>query len=127
MIRRFTLLLLTMSFAGPAVADSRTVTWTGWFSDRDCAAPRVARGEFGPNGTTCVKKCLDRGVAAVFVSEQARGMFAVNGYATVKEDVGYYVKLTGVVDEGAKTISVTSVERLSEIGGMCGVPSKRKK
>ena len=30
-------------------------------------------------GTTCVKKCLDAGATAVFVSEQATDMFEVEG------------------------------------------------
>lgn len=63
---------------------------------------------------------------AVFISEQAKAMFVVKDHPTLKEDVGYHVELTGVVDEEAKTVSVRSVKRLSEVTNVCGVPKKRK-
>jgi len=108
-----------------ANAEPKAVTWTGWFSDITCAKGRVETGEIGPNNTVCVKKCLDEGAAAVFISEQAKAMFEVKDYPTVKEDVGHHIELTGVVDEAAKTLSVTSVKRLSEVTNMCGVPKKK--
>jgi hypothetical protein len=114
------------SIGSTASAEPKAVTWTGWFSDITCAKGRVANGEIGPNNTVCVKKCLDEGAAAVFISEQAKAMFVVKDHPGVKEDVGYHVELTGVVDEDAKTVSVTSVKRLSEVTNMCGVPPKKK-
>ena len=106
-------------------ADERkTVTWTGWFSDAQCA--RVTNGEVKPNNTVCVKKCLDAGSAAVFLSEQAKAVFTVKDHPAVKEDVGYRVELTGTVDEAAKTISATSVKRLEEVVNLCAVTPKKK-
>jgi hypothetical protein len=108
-----------------AIAEPKAVTWTGWFSDITCAKGRVERGDIGPNNTVCVKKCLNEGAVAVFISEQAKAMFVVKDHQTLNEDVGYHVELTGVVDEEAKTVSVTSVKRLSEVTNVCGVPKKR--
>jgi hypothetical protein len=108
-----------------AIAEPKAVTWTGWFSDITCAKGRVDNGEIGPNNTACVKKCLDEGATAVFISEQAKAMFVVKDHPTLKEDVGYHVELTGVVDEEAKTVSVKSVKRLSEVTNVCGVPKKK--
>jgi hypothetical protein len=105
---------------------TRTEVWTGWFSDKQCArinadeAPR-------PNGTACVKKCLDSGSPAVFISEQARKIYVVRDHAAVKSDVGYYVEITGVVNEEANTVSIKSVKRLSEVTAMCLRPKKLKK
>jgi hypothetical protein len=100
-----------------------STTWTGWFSDKQCArvlpdkAPR-------PNGTACVKKCLDEGSVPVFISEQAKGVYEVRDYPSVKDDVGYYLQIEGEVDEKAKTVSVKSVKRLSEVTSMCQIPKK---
>jgi hypothetical protein len=115
-----------MHAASPAGADEKVDTWTGWFSDLSCAAPYVARGEIAPNNPGCVKKCLDKGVPPVFVSEQAKALFEVKDYPSVKEDVGYHVEVTGVVDRAARAISIRSVKRLSYTGALCALPKKPK-
>src|SRR5919109_209741 len=53
------------------------VTWTGWFSDKGCAASKIKSGNISPNGTECVKKCLTNGETPVFISEQAKAMYDV--------------------------------------------------
>lgn len=124
MIRPIGMALALAAFL-PAVqpAQITTETWTGWFSDKQCA--RVRDGETPrPNGTACVRKCLDEGVPAVFISEQAKAVFEVRDYPSAKEDVGWYVQVTGEVDAKAKTVSVKSVKRLSEVTSMCAIPKK---
>lgn len=112
-------LLLT----SPLSAQAEVVKWTGWVSDKGCA--RITPGELPrPNGTACVKKCLDEGAPAVFISEQARAIYEVRSPASVKDDVGYYLEITAEVDEKAKTISVKSVKRLSEVTASCLLPKK---
>ena len=111
--------------AAQSASEPKTTTSTGWFSDKGCAAPRVARGEIGPNNPVCVKRCLDDGEVPVFVSEQAKAMFDVEDYATVKDDVGYRVEVTGIVDEEAKTITVKSVKRLEAVPVTCARPTKK--
>jgi hypothetical protein len=118
-------LVAAAGMASTAKAESKAVTWTGWFSDITCAKGRVENGVIAPNNTICVKKCLGEGAKAVFISEQAKAMFEVKDHATVIEDVGYHVELKGVADGAAKTVSVTSVRRLSEVTNMCGVPKKK--
>ena len=80
-----------------------------------------------PNGTVCVKKCLKEGAAPVFLSEQANAAYDVQNHASIAEDVGHRVKVTGVIDEKAKSISVRSVKRLSEVTALCLLPRKRAK
>ena len=99
-------------------------TWTGWFSDKQCARVRPDE-EPRPNGTACVKKCLAEGSPAVFISEQVNAVYEVRDYPAAMDDVGFRVEVTGNVDEKAKTISVTSVKRLSKVTAMCLVPKKR--
>jgi hypothetical protein len=109
----------------PAEPSQTTQTWTGWFSDKQCARIRAGE-EPRPNGTACVKKCLDGGAPAVFISEQAKAIYEVRDYASVKDDVGYYLEITAAVDEKAKTVSVKSVKRLSEVTPMCLLPRKSR-
>lgn len=112
---------------GMAAGRTETTTrWTGWFSDQGCAAAKVDSGNITPNGTTCVRKCLNEGATPVFVSEQAKAMYEVKDHATLMDDLGYRLEVTGVVDEKAKTVSVRSVKRLSEIVQMCALPRKDK-
>jgi hypothetical protein len=111
--------------AAPTASEPKITTSTGWFSDKGCAAPKVARGQIGPNNPVCVKRCLDDGAEPVFVSEQAEALFDVKDYAAVKDVVGYRVEVTGIVDEEAKTITVKSVKRLEEVVTLCYRPKKK--
>lgn len=126
MLRVITLAALLMIPArGTEPTRTTTETWTGWFSDKQCARVRPDE-EPRPNGTACVKKCLDEGSPAVFISEQAKAVYDVRDYASAKDDVGFRVEITGEVDEKAKAVSVKSVKRLSEVTAMCLVPKKRR-
>ena len=126
MLRVITLAaLLMIPSRGTEPTRTTTETWTGWFSDKQCARVRPDE-EPRPNGTACVKKCLDEGSPAVFVSEQAKAVYEVRDYASAKDDVGFRVEITGEVDEKAKAVSVKSVKRLSEVTAMCLVPKKRR-
>lgn len=103
-----------------------TVTLTGWFSDEGCAKGRVASGVIGPNNPDCVKKCLDKGARAVFISEQGKEMLIVTGYQKAADDLGYHVEITGVPDLAAKSISVQTVKRIGEYQGpSCARPKKK--
>ena len=119
-------LVLSASTLGAWPGRSETVTWSGWFSDKQCAEAKVKAEEVTPNGTACVKKCLDEGATPVFVNPTTRTLYDVKDHPSVKEDVGYYLELTGVVDEAAKTISVRSVKRLGDVIQMCARPPKKK-
>ena len=124
----FTLLLVATASPLPDVAaQSELRTMTGWLSDGQCAAPRVAKGIIAPNNTDCVKRCLNEGRTPVFISEQAKAMFELKDYPDVKADVGYHLELKGTVDKDNKTLTVSSVKRLEYIGNVCAGPATRKK
>lgn len=116
--------VLSTSLHGAAVIPENTVTWEGWFSDEGCAQAAIKSEQVSPNGTACVKKCLDEGKAPVFVNPKSRALYRLNDYADARNDVGYYLQLTGVLDEKAKTIAVRSVKRLGEVLQMCGRTKK---
>jgi hypothetical protein len=102
------------------------VTLNGWFSDKQCAPSKLKSESVTPNGTMCVKKCLDEGATPVFVNPRTRAMYDVKDHPSVNDDVGYYLEVTGVVDEEAKTIAVRSVKRLGEVIQTCARPAKKK-
>jgi hypothetical protein len=102
-----------------------TVTLKGWLSDKGCAQSKVEGTDpMTPNGTACVKKCLDEGATPVFVDPKSRTLYLVKDYPTLKEDVGYHLELTGVIDAEAKTIAVRHVKRVGEIVNVCALPKK---
>jgi hypothetical protein len=103
-------------------AQTKTVTWTGWFSDAQCAPARVKSGVIAPNNPECVKSCIQKGAAAVFLSEQAKAMFKVKDYPDVIADLGWRLEITASLDEAAGTISIQKVNRLSYQGASCGRP-----
>ena len=111
---------------GAAIRPAESVvTLTGWFSDERCAAAKLKADDVTPNGTVCVRRCLEEGAVPVFVDPKGRAMYTVKDHPKVREDVGYYLELTGVVDGKAKTISVRSVKHLGDVVQMCGRrPSK---
>lgn len=104
----------------PAGLAPQAVTLNGWFSDKGCAAAKIASGDITPNGTICVKKCLDDGAPPVFVDQKAGRMYDVVGYTAVKDDVGFYLEVEATVDEKARTITIRSTKRLGDVIQMCG-------
>ena len=122
-------LLVGICFVSVSLADSGTknITWTGWFSDSGCASARASSGVFTATNPDCAKKCIEKGEAPVFISEQAKAVFRVKDYPSVVEDLGYHVAVTATVDEAAKTISIKKVERLGYEGASCGRPKSGAK
>lgn len=117
--------LLSTGAVRPPASTMERQTWTGWFSDQKCAHEPKADEAIRPNGTSCVKQCLLKGVAAVFLSEQTNAIYKVLDYGGVRDDVGYRVQIAADVDEKAKTVSIRSVTRLEEVTPMCLLPKKR--
>ena len=126
-ILALTLLIATGVSPRPGVAaQSELRTMTGWLSDAQCAAPRVAKGIIAPNNTDCVKRCLDEGRTPVFISEQAKAMYELKNYSTLRDDVGYHLELKGTIDKEGKTLTVTGVKRLEYVGSVCAGPATRR-
>ena len=120
----FAAILTTGAIRTPA-SEPSIQTWTGWFSDQQCAREPKSDEAIAPNGTECVKQCLLKGSAAVFLSEQTNAIYKVLDHKGVRDDVGYRVEVVAAVDEKANTVSIRSVKRLSEVTAMCLLPKKR--
>jgi hypothetical protein len=113
--------------ASIAGADVKTVAWTGWFSDYDCASGRARGGVFTQTNPECAKICIEKGSAPVFISEQAKAIFTVKGYPSVIDDLGYHLEVHATIDEGAKTITIQEVKRLEYQGASCSRSSRPAK
>jgi hypothetical protein len=125
MIRTFvTSLAITILWSAHGRAETKTVTLTGWFSDQGCASARATSGVFTSTNPECAKKCIEKGAEPVFIGEEAKAIYKVKDYPSVVDDLGWRLEITGTVDESAKTISVTSVKRLSAVVLSCGRPKK---
>ena len=120
--RYVTLCLAGVVFAGALRCEAATVDITGWFACDKCTAARVAKGDLHPSNPVCANECIDKGDEAVFLSEQGKESLKVRKYATVTEDLGYHVEVTGTVDAAAKTITIDSVKRLAYEGASCARP-----
>src|SRR5205807_969730 len=115
-IRLCGIALLTV---GAAKLPAETIKLTGWFACEKCTAPRAANGDFRPSNPDCARQCIDKGSEAVFISEQGKDLLKVRNHASVKDDIGYKVEVTGDIDRTADTISVKTVTKLAEAGASC--------
>jgi hypothetical protein len=117
----------SLALAGDSEPATQSVTWTGWFSDFDCASGRVASGIIAATNPDCAKQCIAKGAAPVFISEQAKALFQVKAYPKLVDDLGYHVEVQAKVDTEAKTIEILQVKRLEYQGASCGRPPKPAK
>lgn len=115
--------LIALISVGLAPAD-KSRTFIGWLSDESCATARATGGVFTPTNPDCAKRCIESGKAVVFISENDKALFKVSDYPKAKDDLGWHLELSGVLDEDTKTLSVQSVKRLEYQGAMCGRPTK---
>ena len=111
----------------PGYGESRTVTWTGWFADQRCVAPRAAKGVFTPSNPECARKCIEEGSAVVFLPDQQKALYTVKSYAAAKDDLGWHVEVTATADDEGGTLTVTSVKRLEYVGAACSRSARSAK
>lgn len=121
------LCFLALALTNIKPAQPATMKWTGWFACEKCTASRVARGDLRPSNPVCAKECIESGSEAVFISEQGKEMLKVRNYAGAKDDLGYHIEVSGVVDSKAGTISIDTVKRLSYEGASCARPQSKNR
>ena len=116
------IVVIVLAVSACAHAGSRNVTWVGWFSDEGCAKGRANSGVYTATNPECARKCIEQGNPAVFIAEQEKAIYAVKDYAGAKEDLGYKVEVSGILDDEAKTLTVRSVKRLERVSLSCARP-----
>jgi hypothetical protein len=97
-------LLATISLA--AIADDKTMTWSGWISDSHCGAKGMSAGHKAC-GITCVKT---NGATWVFVNSKDQKVLPIKNQDAVDADknLGQEVKVTGHVNADG-TLQVDSI------------------
>jgi hypothetical protein len=97
--------LLTLCFALTAIAaraaDSTKIT--GWISDSMCGAKHAGTGK------ACVKKCIEGGMAAVFVDDGQKAVWAIDNPDAVKAFYGDHVTITASTDADKKSVHIDSI------------------
>jgi hypothetical protein len=97
--------LLAVVFALTAIAaraaDSSTIN--GWISDSMCGAKHAG------TGADCVKKCIQGGMAPVFVDEAKKAVWTIDNPDAVKGFYGDHVTVTATADEGKKSVHIVSI------------------
>jgi len=98
---------------------AKKVTWSGWFSDLQCASARAVGGVFTATNPECAKK---KGAAPAFISEQTKAVYTVKSYPELIGQWGSHVEEQGTLDEGARTITILKVKQLGYDGAACERP-----
>src|SRR5579863_657214 len=91
-------LFATISLA--TVADTKSMSWTGWISDSSCGA-KGASASHKACASTCIK---EKGASWVFVNDSDKKVIAIHNQDAVKadKDLGMPVKVTGhLMDDGS--------------------------
>lgn len=99
------LALLMAVFALTAVtaraADSSKLN--GWISDSMCGAKHAG------SGAACVKKCVDGGMAPVFVDEAKKAVWTIDNPDAVKGFYGSHVTVSATADADKKSVHIDSI------------------
>jgi hypothetical protein len=87
-------LFATLSLA--TIADSKTMSWTGWISDDHCGAKGMSADH-----KACATTCIKNGSKYVFVNSADKKVLAIKNQDAVKGEanLGQEVKLTGHVND----------------------------
>ena len=118
--------LLALLIGGSAVAESKSVTATGWFADDGCARGRASSGVFTSTNPECAKKCIARGAKLVFIAEKEKAVWLVRNPESLKQNIGSYVQVAGTLDPAAGAVNVDTVKTLAEVNPSCSIPKSKK-
>lgn len=83
-------------------ADSSKIN--GWISDSMCGAKHAG------SGAACVKKCVEGGMAPVFVDEAKKAVWTIDNPDAVKGFYGDHVSVTAKADEAKKSVHIEAIE-----------------
>ena len=100
------LALLVAAFALTAIAASAadSTKINGYISDSMCGAKHLG------NNADCVKKCIEKGMAPVFVDEGKKAVWTIDNPDAVKGFYGDHVSVTAKADEAKKSVHIEAIE-----------------
>jgi len=97
-------LLVVFSFSAVAARGADSATINGWISDSMCGAKHAG------SGAACVKKCIEGGMAPVFVDEAKKAVWKIDNPDAVKNFYGDHVTVSGTTDADKKSVHIDSIE-----------------
>ena len=103
MKRTLALLIVVFSFAAVAANAADASKINGWISDSMCGAKHAG------SGAACVKKCIEGGMAPVFVDEAKKAVWTIDNPDAVKSYYGSHVTVSATADAGNKTVHIDSI------------------
>jgi hypothetical protein len=101
--RSVTALLLYVSFAAITAHAAGSTEIKGWVSDSMCGAKHAG------SGAACVKKCIEGGMAPVFVDEEKKAVWSIDNPDAVKGHYGEHVTIHATADADKKSVHIDSV------------------
>ncbi|SRR5581483_491639 len=104
MKRMIATLVVVFSLAAMAARAADSTKINGWISDSMCGAKHAG------SGAACVKKCIEGGMAPVFVDEAKKTVWKIDNPDAVKSFYGDHVTVSGTTNADAKTLHIDSVE-----------------
>ncbi len=98
-------LLISSAAMVANAADSTKIN--GWISDSMCGAKHAG------SGAACVKKCVEGGMAPVFVDEDKKAVWTIENPDAVKDFYGDHVviKATAAAEKHAVKIEAISIKQ----------------
>jgi len=103
MKRVFALLLAVCAFGAVAASAADSTKLNGWISDSMCGAKHAG------SGAACVKKCVEGGMAPVFVDEGNKAVWAIDNPDAVKAFYGEKVTVTATADNEKKSVHIDAI------------------
>ena len=104
MKRIVALLVVVVSFSAVAARAADSSKINGWISDSMCGAKHAG------SGAACVKKCVEGGMAPVFVDEEKKAVWKIDNPDAVKGFYGDHVTVSAKADTDAKTVHIDAIE-----------------
>lgn len=103
MKRIFALLLAVFALTAVAASAANASKINGWISDSMCGAKHAG------SGAACVKKCVEGGMAPVFVDESKKAVWSIDNPDAVKGFYGEHVTITATPDEAKMSVHIDAI------------------
>jgi hypothetical protein len=102
-VKRTVALLAVVVCFGWVAARAADTSINGWISDSMCGAKHAG------SGAACVKKCIEGGMAPVFVDEAKKAVWKIDNPDAVKGYYGDHVTIKATTDANAKSVHIDSI------------------
>jgi len=97
-------LVVVLSFTAISARAADSTKLSGWISDSMCGAKHAG------SGADCVKKCIEGGMAPVFVDEAKKAVWKIDNPDAVKNFYGDHVTVSATTDADKKSVYIDSIE-----------------